>query len=294
MPDIIDTLEIQVSADTKKARSEINKLAKTLSKLETTVNGLTSTKLLPDTFKDLMTSMTGVSTATAATDTGMKALGKTLASTSKLGADGFNNLNKALGKVSKTASGIKLGKISTGLSGSLGGLSGIGRSSGVGGVANLGRTFTKSIISARAFIAVIKSLWRAMGDGIDLASDLVEVQNVVDKAFGNEAYKVEELVSTSIQQLGMSELTAKQVSSRFQAMGSAMGISGGAVKKASSQIGTLREGYNSTAESMADMSLNLTRLSADMASFYNVEVSEVAEDLNAVFTGQTRPLMLAA
>ena len=41
---------------------------------------------------------------------------------------------------------------------------------------------------------------------------------------------------------------------------------------------------------MATMSLRLTQLAGDMASFYNVDVTDVADDLNAVFTGQTRPM----
>ena len=73
----------------------------------------------------------------------------------------------------------------------------------------------------------------------------------------------------SIPELGMSELTAKQIASRFQAMGTAMGIS---------QNG------------MSDMSVELTRLAGDMASFYNVEQDVVGEDLEAIFTGQTKPL----
>ena len=41
---------------------------------------------------------------------------------------------------------------------------------------------------------------------------------------------------------------------------------------------------------MSDVSLNLTKLTADMASLYNVEQKAVVEDLEAIFTGQTRPL----
>ena len=74
---------------------------------------------------------------------------------------------------------------------------------------------------------------------------------------------------TSITEFGMSELTVKQVSSRFQAMGTAMGFAQG---------------------EMAGMSIELTKLAADMASFYNVEQTDVAEKLSAIFTGQTRPL----
>lgn len=36
--------------------------------------------------------------------------------------------------------------------------------------------------------------------------------------------------------------------------------------------------------------MNLTQLTADMASFYNVSQKDVAEDLSAIFTGETRPL----
>ena len=104
---------------------------------------------------------------------------------------------------------------------------------------------------------------------IDISSDLTEVQNVVDNAFGDFASKVEELSSRSIQDFGMSELTTKQIAGRFQAMGMAMGFAQG---------------------KMSDMSIGLTKLAADMASFYNVSQEEVARSLQAVFSGETEPL----
>lgn len=108
---------------------------------------------------------------------------------------------------------------------------------------------------------------------IDISSDLTEVQNVVDSAFGDFANKVDELSSRSIQDFGMSELTTKQIAGRFQAMGMAMGFAQG---------------------KMSDMSIELTKLAADMASFYNVSQEEVARSLQAVFSGETEPLTLAA
>lgn len=129
-----------------------------------------------------------------------------------------------------------------------------------------------------------------IGEAIDISSDLTEVQNVVDVTFGNMAYKVEEFAKTSIQQFGMSELSLKQYASRFQAMGSAMGISGASIGNANSFLNKQTNGYIGLSDSMSDVSLNLTKLTADMASFYNVEQSAVAEDLASVFTGQTRPL----
>ena len=41
---------------------------------------------------------------------------------------------------------------------------------------------------------------------------------------------------------------------------------------------------------MSDVSLNLTKLTADMASFYDKDQADVAKDLQSVFTGMVVPL----
>lgn len=104
---------------------------------------------------------------------------------------------------------------------------------------------------------------------IEISSDLTEVQNVVDTTFGEMTYKVEELAKTSIEQFGLSELSLKEFSSRFQATGTAMGF---------------------PIEKMSDMSIELTKLTADMSSFYNVAQEDVAKNLQSIFTGETEPL----
>ena len=45
---------------------------------------------------------------------------------------------------------------------------------------------------------------------INLSSDLQEVQNVVDTAFGSMSYKIEQFSKTAIEYFGISELTAKR------------------------------------------------------------------------------------
>lgn len=138
--------------------------------------------------------------------------------------------------------------------------------------------------------------FKKIGEAIDISSQLTEVQNVVDVTFGSMTNKVEEFAKTSIQDLGMSELSLKQYASRFQAMGNAMGITSESIAEANEFLNArtyneaLGKSYIDLGDSMADVSLNLTRLTADMASFYDVEQSDVAEDLEAIFTGMTRPL----
>ncbi|MBO7676270.1 MAG: hypothetical protein J6S49_01975, partial [Erysipelotrichaceae bacterium] len=43
-------------------------------------------------------------------------------------------------------------------------------------------------------------------------------------------------------------------------------------------------------DSVADMSINLTKLTADIASLYNQDYADVAAEMQAIYTGMTRPL----
>lgn len=115
-------------------------------------------------------------------------------------------------------------------------------------------------------------LFRALGlvrKAINISSDLTEVQNVIDVSFGNMAGMVEKFTSNSIQKFGMSELAAKKMAGVYMAMGRSLGA---------------------PQKEMANMSIELTKLAADMSSFYNVSQEDVGEDLRSVFTGMVRPL----
>lgn len=193
------------------------------------------------------------------------------------------DMTNALAKLSRT--GASSGKAATSLSRSLDTYTkSTGKaSSGTKGLASaLGKMYASYWLLFRAF--------QKIGQSITLASDLVEVQNVVNTVFGDMTAKVEQYADRSIEQFGMSELAFKQYASRFQAMGSAMGIDSGLIGQANSFLNKSTNGYVALSDSMADVSLTLTQLTADMASFYNVEQSAVAEDLAAIFTGETRPL----
>lgn len=193
------------------------------------------------------------------------------------------DMTNALAKLART--GASSGKAATSLSRSLDTYtkSTSKASSGTKGLASaLGKMYASYWLLFRAF--------QKIGQSITLASDLVEVQNVVNTVFGDMTAKVEQYADRSIEQFGMSELAFKQYASRFQAMGSAMGIDSGLIGQANSFLNKSINGYVALSDSMADVSLTLTQLTADMASFYNVEQSAVAEDLAAIFTGETRPL----
>lgn len=167
---------------------------------------------------------------------------------------------------------------------------------------------TKSIKSTRSgfrglastigkFYATYWLVMRAVGKiggAVDLASQLTEVQNVVDTTFGDMASKVDDFTKTSIQDYGISELTVKQISSRFQALGTSVGITSQQVANGTAVTNKALMSQNNTlyktTDSMADMSLNLTRLAGDMASFYDVDQADVAKSLQSIFSGTIAPL----
>ena len=102
-----------------------------------------------------------------------------------------------------------------------------------------------------------------------MASDLEEVQNVVDVSFGSMADEVEAFANAAVRSYGMSALTAKKMASTFMAMSNGMDIAQEAGKS---------------------MSLQLTALAGDMASFYNVGQDIAQTALTSIFTGETESL----
>ena len=152
------------------------------------------------------------------------------------------------------------------------------------------RDVTFAIFRLRSAIWLLQRVWSAFSQPIELASNLTEVQNVIDNVFGSYAQKIEEMSKTTIESLGMSELSFKQFSSRFQAMGTAMGITDAQVNSAIANLQAMGREYGVATGAMGDMAVNLTQLAADMASFYDVAQEDVFTDLTAIYTGQTRPL----
>ena len=127
----------------------------------------------------------------------------------------------------------------------------------------------KGLTAALGVSLSVLGLVKVGKEAITLASDLQEVQNVVDTAFKSMSYKMEEFAKTSIEKFGLSKLAAKQMGSTFMAM-------------ASNMVPSM--------EQASDMAVELTGRAADMASFYNKTASETATALNSIFTGETETL----
>lgn len=108
---------------------------------------------------------------------------------------------------------------------------------------------------------------------VQMASDLAEVQNVVDVTFGDGADQINVWAENLKGSFGIGELSAKRFSGTMGAMLKSMGM---------------------TDEETMKMSTSLVELTADMASFYNLGHEEAFQKIRAGISGETEPLTLAA
>lgn len=262
----------------------------------TTANATTNIPQLAEAFKKLMQTLSTAPRVSNSVIALANAMAKLSANGAKVGS-ASRSLESSLQRVSNSMSGIgtKMRSLASRVLD-------FGKNLLLSGrhASNTGRhyeTLASKIGLLYAKFWMLLRAVRALNGMISVASSLIEVQNVVDTTFGNMSYKIEDFSKNAIKNFGLSELAAKQTASRFQAMGTAMGITGDQVQKAQSFLNMRKTlegnvaGYDKMSKSMADMSINLTKLSADMASFYDVEQSTVEKALaSGVMAGQTRPL----
>lgn len=150
------------------------------------------------------------------------------------------------------------------LSGSMAGLEKNSRR-GLLGIKNFGG----QILSLAGLAGGIYGLITGIKNAINYSSDLAEAQNVVEQGFGSLSYMADDFASNSVQAFGMSALSAKKMSGQFAAMGRSLGV---------------------VPERAAEMSLSLTGLAGDLASFWNVSHDVAQTALESVFTGETESL----
>lgn len=107
------------------------------------------------------------------------------------------------------------------------------------------------------------------GASIKLASDMAETMNKIDVTFKENASVVKEWAKNSIEQMGLSQASALDATALFGDFASSMGL---------------------TSKDTLDMSMSLTQLGADLASFKNVDIEQAMNALAGVFTGETESL----
>ena len=121
-------------------------------------------------------------------------------------------------------------------------------------------------LAAAGIVNILKDWGSA---ALQAASDLQEVQNVVDVTFGESASVIESWSKKAGEQFGLTETQAKKFTSTLGAMMKSAGMSGNEI---------------------VEMSTDLAGLAADMASFYNLDFDTAFQKIRSGISGETEPL----
>ena len=118
-------------------------------------------------------------------------------------------------------------------------------------------------------------------DAVTVGSSLVEIENVIDTAFGDLKKGYQDIsgytydwAKTTIDNFGVSELAAKQYAGRLMSMFNSSGFD-------------ISEGMR---DSAAKMTTDLIERAGDIASFYDISVDEAMTKMQAGLAGMNRPL----
>lgn len=125
------------------------------------------------------------------------------------------------------------------------------------------------LAKAIGLVRIARKALDTIKTGIDYASDLAEVQNVVDVTFGSATEAINSWSKECLAAYGMNEVSAKRYAGTIGAMLKSSGLAGDAI---------------------VDMSKDMVGLAGDMASFYNLDLETAFEKIRSGISGETEPL----
>lgn len=125
------------------------------------------------------------------------------------------------------------------------------------------------LAKAIGLVMIARKALDTIKTGIDYASDLAEVQNVVDVTFGSATEAINSWSKECLAAYGMNEVSAKRYAGTLGAMLKSSGLAGDAI---------------------VDMSKDMVGLAGDMASFYNLDLETAFEKIRSGIFGETEPL----
>lgn len=125
------------------------------------------------------------------------------------------------------------------------------------------------LAKAIGLVMIARKALDTIKTGIDYASDLAEVQNVVDVTFGSATEAINSWSKECLAAYGMNEVSAKRYAGTLGAMLKSSGLAGDAI---------------------VDMSKDMVGLAGDMASFYNLDLETAFEKIRSGISGETEPL----
>lgn len=130
--------------------------------------------------------------------------------------------------------------------------------------------FSKGLKNHRTEFAAVTAAVTGIGvASVKFASDLTEATNKATVTFGDSASAVSDFAETSANSFGLSKRAANEYAAT---------------------LGVIIQGSGATQAASAEMSIELVKLAADLASFNNIPIDVALEKIRAGLVGETEPL----
>lgn len=178
----------------------------------------------------------------------------------------FQTISQGIGKIRSFGTNLK-----NALSGA------VGMRPGIDGLAGSIKTLIGAFLGIRGIYAVVDGIKKSL----DLGSRVQEIENVVNTAFGglkkgftDLSDAVYDFASSTKASFGVGEVAARQYSGILMSMFNSSGF----------------DQSDDMHKAAAQMSLDLTSLAGDIASFYDIDVSEAFQKIQSGMAGMIRPL----
>ena len=136
-------------------------------------------------------------------------------------------------------------------------------------VNSLTSSFLKSAVSITAVIAVFRKLTKTISDGINNSMTYIKTLNMFTVSLGDYADNASKYAETVHSALGIDPANWQNAQGIFQTLITGFGVSG---------------------DKAAYMSQNLTQLTYDIASFYNLTTEEAQKKVQAAISGRLEPI----
>lgn len=124
-------------------------------------------------------------------------------------------------------------------------------------------------LAASGVTYILSQIKQLGSESLGLASNLIEVQNVVDTTFKNNASSINKFAKSALKDFGLSELQAKQFTGTLGAMFKSSGVA---------------------ENDLARLSTDLAGLAGDMSSFYNLDQETAFDKIRQGISGETEGL----
>lgn len=300
----IDNLEIQIKSSSEQASQGINKLAASLTTLKQVAKSGAGLGTVANQISKLNTALAGITAPTAKIQSMVNAINRLSSVSTKAStkSEGLASVVKQLNKLPKVAQALKatdmdgfataINRVTTAIKPLATEMEKVSN-----GFSALPTRIQKVITQNERLTASNRKTGKSygiLGTGVQGWAARLMTATFTARAIGNVIGGWIQKSNAYVENLNLFTVAlgdyAEEAKDYAETVGELMGIDPSDWLRAQGIFNTLATGFGITSDKAAIMSKNLTQLSYDLSSFYNINVSDAMTKLQSAFSGELEPV----